>query len=186
MAPLLISQADGLHQGAFGVKSEDPTAFEIIYDPRHQRMSGTAVHGNTPFNVPFISELAHNLWQGGTAPDLVLPDFIENLVSLYPWERYQVKHRLSSELYVTMHDSVDQGFGQVNELADWVNKRRAEGPTVVLCQAGLNRSSLIATTAIMRESGMTAVESIAHVREKRSPACLCNPAFEDWLLSHDS
>ena len=67
----------------------DPTAFNIKFDPTIQRMKGTTVHGRIAFDVPFISEIAHNLWQGGCEDGLILPDFIQHVVSLYPWESYQ-------------------------------------------------------------------------------------------------
>jgi hypothetical protein len=62
----------------------------------------------------------------------------------------------------------------------WVNLCRTTGPVLVHCQAGLNRSSLVAARALMLD-GRTAGDAIRTVREKRSPACLCNRAFEDYL-----
>ena len=161
---------------------EDPTAFEIDFNPTTRRMSGIAVHGNTPFDVPFISQIDDNLWQGGCETGLVLPDFIENLVSLYPWEQYQIKHQPSSVLMVFMYDSEDQEFGQVDGISRWVNECRANGPTLVHCQAGLNRSSLVAARALIRD-GMNPEEAVALIRDKRSPACLCNRSFHDWLVA---
>lgn len=121
----------------------DPTRIEIRFDPQVARMTGRAYHGNTPFDVPFISEIAPNLWQGGCETGLVLPDFVEHVVSLYPWESYTVNHNLSSRLEVRMYDSTDQEFDQVDGLAFWVNLCRQTGPVLVHCQAGLNRSSLV-------------------------------------------
>lgn len=161
--------------------SADPTAIDIAFDPVEQRMRGRAVHGNTPFDVSFISEIAPNLWQGGCETGLVLPAFIEHVVSLYPWEQYTVRHELKSSLTVRMYDSTDQGFGQVDEIARWVAGRREEGPVLVHCQAGLNRSSLVAARALMF-GGLTADEAITQIRSTRSPACLCNPSFEAWLM----
>jgi protein-tyrosine phosphatase len=158
----------------------DPTAIEISFDPTIQRMKGITVHGGLSFDVPFISELDVNLWQGGCEQGLVLPTFIKHLVSLYPWERYRVTHNLDSVLVVRMYDSEDQTFDQVEELARWVNVCRATGPVLVHCQAGLNRSSLVAARALML-GGMTADDAIRTVREKRSPACLCNRSFEQYL-----
>ena len=57
-------------------------------------------------------------------------------------------------------------------------------PVLVHCQAGLNRSSLVAARALMFE-GRPAVDAIAVVRKRRSPACLCNQAFEEYLLRCD-
>lgn len=162
----------------------DPTKIDLATDPRAQRMSGTAIHGDTPFDVPFVSEIAENLWQGGCATGLVLPDEIVHVISLYPWENYTVHHQVRSVLSVVMYDSEEQGFGQVDSIACWVNACRHDGPTLVHCQAGLNRSSLVAARALML-AGSTASDAIALLRERRSPACLCNNAFESWLLSID-
>lgn len=161
-------------------RDSDPTAIPIRFDPTKQRMVGTARHGNTPFDVPFISELATRLWQGGCQNGLILPKFIDVVISLYPWERYTITN--DAELIeVAMYDSEDQAFDQVDSLAMLVNKYRDDGKNVLVhCQAGLNRSSLIATRALMFD-GMSADDAIKLIREKRSPACLCNPAFESHL-----
>ena len=162
----------------------DPTAFKIDFNPTVQRMKGVTLHGSAAFDVPLISEIAPNLWQGGCEDGLILPDFIRHLVSLYPWESYTVRHELDSALLVRMYDSDDQTFEQIEELARWVNLCRTTGPVLVHCQAGLNRSSLIAARALMLE-GMSADDAVRTVREKRSPVCLCNRAFEDYLRECD-
>ena len=99
----------------------DPTAFKIDFNPTVQRMKGVTLHGSAAFDVPLISEIAPNLWQGGCEDGLILPDFIRHLVSLYPWESYTVRHQLDSALLVRMYDSDDQTFEQIEELARWVN-----------------------------------------------------------------
>ena len=159
----------------------DPTAIEIDFDPRQQRMEGVARHGMTPFDVPFISEITPTMWQGGCQDGLVLPDFITHVVSLYPWEKYTITS--GAELHeFKMYDSLDQSYELVDEIATAVNTFAAQGVVLVHCQAGLNRSSLIACRALMLQ-GMSADDAIALIREKRSPACLCNPAFETFLRS---
>jgi protein-tyrosine phosphatase len=162
------------------VLTADPTRIAIDTDPRTCRMTGVTAHGLIPFDVPFITEIAPGLWQGGCTTGLILPRHIKHVVSLYPWERYKARHGLASETYVRMLDSTQQATAQVPLLAAWVNLCRKDGPTLVHCQAGLNRSSLVAAMALMLE-GATADAAIALIREKRSPACLCNPAFEEWL-----
>ncbi|QLF83471.1 PTPc tyrosine phosphatase [Rhodococcus phage NiceHouse] len=164
--------------------SIDPTRIDIKFDPQIQRMSGVAYHGNTPFDVPFISQIEGNLWQGGCERGLILPEFIEHVVSLYPWEEYY--HNLSPEnhIQIKMYDSESQAFDQVDEIAAKVNEFVEQGPTLVHCQAGLNRSSLVAARSLMLK-GRTADEAISLIRESRSPACLCNPSFEGWLRSID-
>ncbi|QNJ56894.1 PTPc tyrosine phosphatase [Mycobacterium phage Reindeer] len=162
----------------------DPTAFEIATDPLRFRFHGWTAHGNIEFDVPFISEVADNLWQGGCESSLVLPTFIKHVVSLYPWEKYIVEHELLSEKSIKMYDSVNQSVHQVDEIAEWVNECRKTGPVLVHCQAGLNRSALIAARAIWKSDDfLTGREIIDHLRSTRSEAVLCNPAFEAEVLS---
>lgn len=162
--------------------SGDPTAIPIQFDPTEQRMVGTAIHGNTPFDVPFISEIAENLWQGGCQNGLVLPNFIGYVVSLYPWESYNILNG-ALRFEIQMYDSLDQKTDDVDAIAEVVNNLRKRGVVLVHCQAGLNRSSLIAARALMLEEGMSADAAIKLIRDKRSQACLCNPEFEKYLRS---
>ncbi|MBB5167137.1 dual specificity protein phosphatase family protein [Mycobacterium sp. AZCC_0083] len=170
----------------------DHTAIDITTDPQTQRLSGVARHGWTPFDMPYISEIGHNLWQGGCETGLVLPKHIKHLVSLYPWERYTINHDVLSETYVQMYDAEDQGYEQVDALARWVNLCRESGPVLVHCQAGLNRSSLVAAKALYLEwqgqelPGADPIDGdfiVSLLRDKRSPAALCNPAFEAEVRS---
>lgn len=164
----------------------DPTAFEISFDPKTRRMCGVAVHGNTPFDVPFISQISDNLWQGGCENGLTLPLEIKHVVSLYPWEEYSSHKPVLSSLKVRLYDDLagpDEAV--VTGIAQWVNACRKTGPTLVHCQAGLNRSALVAGYALMLE-GMSADNAITLMREKRSPAVLCNPVFEQWLRARSS
>ena len=158
----------------------DPTRIDIKFNPQIQRMVGVAYHGNTPFDVPFMSELDARLWQGGCQNGLILPKFIDVVVSLYPWEKYTIYHD-AERIEVTMYDSIDQTFEQVDDIARMVNRYRDDGKNVLVhCQAGLNRSSLVAARALMLD-GKSADTAINLIREKRSEACLCNPAFEAYL-----
>ena len=70
----------------------DPTTIKIDFDPTSQWMTGVTVYGSATFDVPIISQIAPNLWQGGCEDGQILPDFIKHLVSLYPWESYWVRH----------------------------------------------------------------------------------------------
>jgi protein-tyrosine phosphatase len=161
---------------------DDPTRIDIRFDPTQQRMVGRATHGNTPFDVPYISQITDDLWTGGCTSGLILPAGVVHVVSLYPWEAYTVLHEVRSVLSVVMYDSEDQGFAQVDAIAAWVNVCREDGPTLVHCQAGLNRSGLVAARALTL-GGLSGAEAVALLREKRSPAVLCNRSFEDWLVA---
>lgn len=163
----------------------DPTKIDLAVDPRLQRWSGRTAHGRMLFDVTFMDQIEGNLWQGGCRYDLVLPEHIKHVVSLYPWERYIEKFELDSFRKIEMYDSVEQQFEQVDEIAEWVNTCCETGPTLVHCQAGLNRSSLIVARALMLR-GWSSDKAITHLREVRSQACLSNASFERWLRMQDA
>jgi protein-tyrosine phosphatase len=165
---------------------EDPTKIKLTLDPFKQRLAG-GTHYDVDFDVPYMSHVTGNLWQGGCANGLVLPTNIEHVVSLYPWERYTVGHQLKSMLSVVMYDSVDQAFGQVEAIARWVASCMEDGPTLVHCQAGLNRSGLVAAVTLVLK-GMHAPDALDLLRAQRAnpdgtSAVLCNPAFEKHVLT---
>ena len=164
--------------------STDPTAIDIDFDPEHQRMKGVAFNGNTPFDVPYISNILGNLYQGGCRDGLILPKYIKRVFSLYPWERYTMNSNVELA-EIKMYDSEEQTFEQVDEIAFKVVDHLWDTPTLVHCQAGLNRSSLIAARVLMIHDGFTAADAVKFLRERRSPACLCNRSFEEWILGLD-
>ena len=168
----------------------DPTAYDLggdpdITDPRIRRLDGFANFGGRyRLRMPFMTQVTDNLWQGGVEPGLILPDNIDYVLSLYPWADYGFEHMLQERLTVRMHDSVDQGFDQVAELAEWVNVRREQGTVMVHCQAGLNRSSLIIGAALLLAGDVrTGQEAVDLIRARRDRACLINPAFEEYILA---
>jgi protein-tyrosine phosphatase len=59
-----------------------------------------------------------------------------------------------------------------------------KGKTLVHCQAGLNRSGLVAAVALMK-LGRTADEAIKLLRDSRSPMVLCNDTFVSQLHQLD-
>lgn len=170
------------------IEDKDPTRIDLRVDPREQRFRGTAIHGDTPFDVAYISHVMDNLWQGGWDFGLEVPFEIKHVISLYPWGKYKAAHELSTHKEVRAYDSADEdSIGgmtekEVLDLAAFVNECRADAPTLVHCQAGLNRSGLIAATALVLNGDVASgAEAIALLREKRSPAVLCNKTFEHWV-----
>lgn len=157
----------------------NPVARTRRNDPRDARVIGFTNHGGFNIDCPYITEVGPNFWQGGCDRNLVLPEFITSVLSLYPWQRYKINHEVNLR-EVLQHDAEDDDPFQVVELAEWVRVEREKGPTLVHCQAGLNRSGRVAAVVLMLD-GLTADEAIGTLRDKRSPAVLCNPAFERWL-----
>ena len=175
--------------------SIDTRDIKDIFDPTVQRMVGFTVpeFGSLLIDVPYISEIVPNLWQGGcpspmdgpSIPRIILPPAIRHVVTLYPGPgQYRVKQPLDSQVVVRMNDSTSQSLEQVDVLAAWVNVCATMAPVLVHCQAGLNRSGLVVGRALMYR-GMSADEAIELIRTQRSPSALCNPAFEGYLRSLD-
>ena len=160
------------------------------------RVTGWTNIGNHRIDCPLVSHVEGNLYQGG-CPDpqsydeidreaqryqskVTLPDEFKFVVSLYPWGRYTLPEgceRVEFELF----DSVKQDTSAIEEIAARAAGFVEQGPTLIHCQAGLNRSGLI-TARVLMLRGYTADEAITKVRE-RSPAVLCNPTFESYLRS---
>lgn len=173
--------------------SIDTTNIKALHDPTVQRQVFEMRHGSHQVNVPYISEIAPNLWQGGcpsprdtgngTTPRIYLPRNCVHMVSLYLGPGfYKGWEQLASLLRIVAVDDESQNMSFVEGAAHWVAACRQTGPVLVHCQAGLNRSSLVTARALMLD-GMTAEAAIGLIREKRSPAALCNTAFEAHLLS---
>lgn len=161
--------------------THDPTKITIAFDPLTERMRGITAHGRLSFDMPYISPIGGNLYVGGCREGLVLPPLFRHVVSLYPWERYRVDHELESFTEVRAYDAdVAPLVDRLGPLVSWTEACLAEGPTLVHCQAGLNRSNLLAALVLIR-GGMSADRAIGALRKRRSPAVLCNPSFEAYL-----
>lgn len=150
-----------------------------LADLNTHRIEGIARMGNKVFSVPLFSHVEGNLWQGGCPVDEA-PKDVKFIVSLYPWGIYNHgEHQIYLE--ATLFDGEDvPDRAMLDFLADYVNRCKRLGKTLVHCQAGLNRSALVVAYAMIKE-GMRPQDAIALLREKRSDAVLCNEHFERWL-----
>lgn len=155
---------------------------ELEADLASHHIEGIATHGMKHFSVPLISHIQGNLYVGGCIGGVPLPAGIRHVVSLYKWEAYAPHEDFVTTTTATMYDSAE-GLDEtlVWTLAAHVNRLCAHAPTLVHCQAGLNRSNLIAGLAL-RLHGLAPADAVALLRERRSPAVLCNPTFERFVL----
>jgi hypothetical protein len=153
-------------------------------------------------SIPLISRIAPplvpgggELWMGGCVNSVVLdPDqyahpwpipYFRYVLSLYPQERYALPpacHR--EEVYLYDANELPAPPEELYRLAALVNTWRAEGSTLVHCQAGLNRSGLITALALIL-AGATPVEAVATLRGARDPYVLCNQMFANWLSGQE-
>lgn len=156
-----------------------------LADLTTHRIEGIARMGNKPFSVALFSHVEGNLWQGG-CPVNEAPKDIKYIVSLYPWGKYDL-HDHQIYLEAKLFDSHDiPDVATLDFLADHVNRCKRLGPTLVHCQAGLNRSALVVAYSLIKE-GFRPQDAIRLLRERRCDAVLCNEHFERWLemLPHD-
>lgn len=136
-------------------------------------------------DLPLISHIKDNFYVGGYQ-DVDLGDFFSHIFSLYQWKKYRFGPDtvlVAREMYDTP-DLVD--VETVEEVSDLIVEALKTGGNVLSqCQAGINRSNLIATRVLMKHYNMTAVEAIELLRKQRGELVLANKTFEGWLLSHD-
>jgi hypothetical protein len=136
---------------------------------------------NGQFSVPLVTHVVGNLWQGGCIDGVELPHDFDYVLSLYPWERYELgpdTHRVEVKLYDAAELPDEE---QLLELARQVNEWCSRGKTLVHCQAGLNRSGLVTGLALVLQ-GYAPEDAVALMRRQRCDVVLCNAPFRGWLL----
>lgn len=134
------------------------------------------------FSMPLVSHIEGNLYTGGCLDGVRLSDDYSWVVSLYPWEKYRLgpnTQRVEVEMYD--HDGMPD-LTVLHETADLVVDRLNAGKVLVHCQAGLNRSGLVAALALIK-MGRSPRQAIDLLREKRGPVVLCNRTFVRWLMT---
>jgi hypothetical protein len=105
------------------------------------------------------------------------------ILNLYQWGEYVLPEG-TEQVTLTMYDGEGVDVETVNQAVDQVCEWLDEGKTVLVhCQAGLNRSSLVSALVLQRYYGFSIAQAIEQIRERRSPTCLCNEDFENYLRS---
>lgn len=135
------------------------------------------------FDVPLVSHVEGNLYQGGCKQGVELHDDDDTwagVVSLYPWEQYKLDED-TERVEIKMYDGTDGvDWDDLDRASDKVLEYMEKGRTLVHCQAGLNRSGLVAAVTLMK-MGYSAQEAIDKLRRGRSDKVLCNKKFLSQL-----
>lgn len=157
----------------------------VLADLSSHRIEGFARMGGGHFSVPLATKvgdfLGGELWHGGCI-DGTPADF-DAIVSLYPWERHRVDPAKTVRIEFPLFDEAGEvPEADVEWLADRVEDFLADRKRVLVhCQAGLNRSSLV-VAKVLDKAGV-GEDLVEFIRERRSPACLCNADFAAWVAA---
>lgn len=138
-------------------------------------------------DLTLISHITDNLYVGGCLDGVDLGSFFTHIFSLYMWEKYA---SFDTKCHtVKMYDSRTEPIDveNVEGMSDEIVRALEEGGNVLVhCQAGINRSNLLAARSLMKWKGLSAVDAIALLREKRHRNVLANSTFENYLLGLDA
>jgi hypothetical protein len=170
-----------------GGTASDELLVDLTADLTSHHIEGIATQAPElgEFKVPLISHIIGNLYVGGYLPGVRLPDGFRHVISLYQWGRYQLGPN-TGRLEVEMYDSADlESSDKIEEVVDLACRALDSGPTLIHCQAGLNRSNLIAALTLRSYYGYSPEAAIALLRKQRAPHVLCNKTFERFILSLD-
>jgi hypothetical protein len=142
--------------------------------------------GNMPIDAPLFSPIVGEIiWTGGSVAewDLPMTPYFRNILNLFPWGVYDVPDGVNYKS-IRMLDASHIGAGFLDEALTWLDDavRHHEGPILVHCQAGINRSNLVVAAFLVTRLGWEPRDTIDHIREQRCAAALCNPAFEGYIM----
>lgn len=130
-------------------------------------------------------EVVSRLWLGSS--EMAYPrDEFDAVVSVFDWH-YDREAWLPPQgiphLVMPFYDSSsipDKKWFDV--ITTFIHTFHSNGNSVLIrCQAGLNRSSLVAAVYLCEEYGLGADIVIDMIRGARSQDCLFNMKFENWL-----
>ena len=145
--------------------------------------------GTDFFSAPYVSHIKDNLYLGGVGFNIIIgppaPDNIKHVVSLYPACSFDVGPNVTYHHHPMSDDHSGVDTNTIIQLSDLVLERLDDGPTLVHCQVGVNRSGLVSAYSLMRRYNMKAIDAIALLREQRHRCVLSNNTFYKWLLDNE-
>jgi hypothetical protein len=144
-------------------------------------------------HLSLYSEILPNLFISGTADhdvvqrgkslqQLAEPSVFDSIVCLYGHANPAGYYTREQRYGIADAALDEESIPEILQLADWLHSEWKQGKRVAAkCQAGLNRSSLVAALVLIKE-GYTAEEAITLIREKRSPHALFNQHFVKFIF----
>lgn len=161
--------------------------FENFFaDLKSQPITGYDHSGNY-VNLPLISHITDNLYVGGHDRNADLGDFFTHVFSFYVFEDKYLTDETTYHEGFHMYDSHNVDVDTLDDAVKKIVAALEEGGNVLVhCQAGINRSNLAATRALMEWKGLTARQAIGMLREKRGRVVLSNSSFYNYLVGLDA
>lgn len=183
------------YPGMTSVWNEDALICHICkQDPDKQPGCAMCAGRGVLMEIPYCdddwTEVAPNLYVGGLATNRTrgcatvdcTPGHFDFVVSL----AHPEDENGTADTHLILHAMADGPFkgdnvNDVEAASEMVVSRLVMGQKVLVrCMAGINRSSLVAALVMIKQ-GLTADEAINKIRSERSPYCLFNPAYVEYL-----
>ena len=143
-------------------------------------------------NENLYSEILPNLFISGTLDEdvvqrgkstyaLTQPAAFDSVVCMYGHAN-PIGYYVREQRYgIADAELNEESKPEIRQLADWLHSEWKLGKRVAAkCQAGWNRSGLIAALVLLKE-GYSAEDAISFIRSKRSPHALSNPHFVKFI-----
>ena len=140
------------------------------------------------------SEIAPNLFMGGTADEDVIHQAVaynkartdlpfDAIITMYAWAN-PADWRVQEFRYGIYDSAItDIDLDRLKQAVEFGYNRWLSGDRVLVrCQAGLNRSGLVAAL-IMMSTGLDAETAIEQIRKNRADIALFNNNYVEWLMS---
>lgn len=130
----------------------------------------------------FVGGHDHRPEQDGPRLDVVVADEFDLVISLYERDSCGPADGVL-HVYLRLPDGhlTPRELRDVRTLADWAAEAVRDGRRVLCrCQAGLNRSSLVAALAMVR-LGYQPDAAVEQIRLRRSPHALFNEHFQRYI-----
>ena len=159
---------------------------------------------DTRLNDPKFSSLHGNAWDSVWTPEDGGPgvlyvgssevdfpgELFDAVVSVFSWPKMIGLDRetwLPAEgvphLDMPLYDASAIPVKEIRTCVEFINVFMQRNETVLVrCQAGLNRSSIVAGAWLIHKAGMYPEEAIETIRLARGPQALFNQSFKLWLM----